>query len=86
MAVNVNVAMVLTRCSLFLSFWPFFPHKEYLLEPDVVGKIRDLDLEAEAENKVLTSILNEALEGSTKVKSSIKNFYTTTFVTCYIVV
>jgi len=43
---------------------------EYLLEPDVVGKIRDLDLEAEAENKVLTSILNEALEGSTKAVST----------------
>jgi len=43
---------------------------EYLLEPDVVGKIRDLDLEAEAENKILTSILNEALEGSTKAVSS----------------
>ena len=46
---------------------PYVLFKEYLLEPDVVGKIRDLDLEAEAENKVLTSILNEALEGSTKV-------------------
>ena len=46
-----------------------FPQKipEYLLEPDVVGKIRDLDLEAEAENKILSSILSEALEESTKV-------------------
>jgi len=43
---------------------------EYLLEPDVVGKIRDLDLEAEAENKILSSILSEALEESTKAVSS----------------
>jgi len=43
---------------------------EYLLEADTLGKIRDLDLEAEAQNKVLGSILNEALEESTKVVSS----------------
>ena len=40
---------------------------EYLLEPDVVDKIRDLDLESEAVNKILRSILGEALEESSKV-------------------
>lgn len=43
---------------------------EYLLEPDVVDKIRDLDLESEAANKILGSILSEELEESTKAVSS----------------
>lgn len=43
---------------------------EYLLEPDVVDKIRDLDLESEAVNKILRSILGEALEESSKAVSS----------------
>jgi len=46
------------------------PEAEYLLAPEVVGRIRDLDLEAEAENKILSSILSEALEESTKAVSS----------------
>jgi len=43
---------------------------EYLLEPALVDKIRDLDLESEAENKILGSILGDCLEESTKAVSS----------------
>jgi len=43
---------------------------EYLLEPEVVDKIRELDLESEAENKILASILSEAVEESKKAVSS----------------
>lgn len=43
---------------------------EYLLESEVIDRIRELDLESEAENKLLGSVLGEALEESTKAVSS----------------
>ena len=46
----------------------FYVPSEYLLEPEVVDKIRELDLESEAENKILASILSEAVEESKKVR------------------
>jgi len=39
---------------------------EYLLDVDTIQKLKELDLEEEAENKALTSILTEALQESTK--------------------
>jgi len=45
---------------------PFESHMEYLLDVDTIQKLKELDLEEEAENKALTSILTEALQESTK--------------------
>jgi len=43
---------------------------EYLLEADIVGRMKELELESDAENTLLGNILNEALEESTKAVSA----------------